>query len=116
MSSSLDELTQMTRYAIADQFHINVSYLSKRFKEETGSSVLNFIDQEKMYRAKMLIESMDGVTIEDISKLVGIAKTNQFRGKFKRIFYVTPGKYRKIKKGRHFGPEPPRPQDQRCNL
>lgn len=95
MASSLYELSQITRYGIAEKHGINVSHLSRKFVADTGKTFLNFIDQEKMHRAKLLMEMFPEVTIDDISKLVGIAKTQQFRNKFKQMFHVTPGKYRR---------------------
>jgi two-component system response regulator YesN len=95
MASSLYELSQITRYGIAEKHGINVSNLSKRFVNDTGKTFLNFIDQEKMHRAKVLLELFPEITVEEISRLVGIAKIQHFRNKFKHIFYVTPGKYRR---------------------
>ena len=95
MASSLYELSQITRYGIAEKHGINVSHLSRKFVADTGKTFLNFIDQEKMHRAKLLLEMFPEVTIDEISKLVGIAKTQQFRNKFKQMFHVTPGKYRR---------------------
>jgi AraC-like DNA-binding protein len=95
MSASLYELSQLTRYGIAEKHGINVSHLSKRFAMDTGKTFLNFIDQEKMQRAKILLEMFPEITIDEISRLVGIAKTQQFRNKFKQIYHVTPGKYRR---------------------
>ncbi len=95
MAASLFELAQITRYGIAEKHGINVSHLSKRFANDTGKTFLNFIDQEKMHRAKLLLEMFPEITIDDISRLVGIAKTQQFRNKFKQMFHVTPGKYRR---------------------
>jgi AraC-like DNA-binding protein len=95
MASSLYELSQITRYGIAEKHGINVSHLSRKFVANTGKTFLNFIDQEKMHRAKLLLEMFPEMTIDDISRLVGIAKTQQFRNKFKQMFHVTPGKYRR---------------------
>lgn len=95
MASSLHELSQITRYGIAEKHGINVSHLSKKFLSDTGKTFLSFIDQEKMHRAKLLLEFFPEMTIDEISKLVGIAKTQQFRHKFKQRFHVTPGKYRR---------------------
>ena len=95
MASSLQELSQITRYGIAEKHGINVSHLSKKFLSDTGMTFLNFIDQEKMHRAKILLELFPDMNIDDVSRMVGIAKTQQFRNKFKQMFHVTPGKYRR---------------------
>jgi len=95
MASSLYELSQITRYGIAEKYGINVSHLSKRFANDTGMTFLNFIDQEKMHRAKLLMEMFPEITVDEVSRLVGIAKTQQFRNKFRQLFHVTPGRYRR---------------------
>ncbi len=94
MSHSLEELSELTRYKIAAYFDINTSYLSKRFKKDTKMSLFKFIEVEKINRARILLEERHDLTVEDISKMFGLEKTEQFRTKFKKFFYITPGKYR----------------------
>lgn len=92
MSRSTEELTQLTRYSIAEDFKVNKSYLSKRFKEDFDLSISNYIDLEKAVRARMLIASMDRTTVDEVSQKLGIAKTQQLRTKFKKVFGTTPGR------------------------
>ncbi|BCS89409.1 helix-turn-helix domain-containing protein [Pseudodesulfovibrio sediminis] len=93
MSRTTEELTQLTRYSIADTFKINKSYLSKRFKEDFDLSISNYIDREKAVRSRILIANMERVTVEEIAQQLGIAKPQQFRTKFKKIFCTTPGRF-----------------------
>jgi two-component system response regulator YesN len=93
MSRSTEELTQLTRYSIADTFKINKSYLSKRFKEDFDLSISNYIDLEKAVRSRILIANMERATVEEISQQLGIAKPQQFRTKFRKIFFTTPGRF-----------------------
>ena len=84
----------MTRYEISEAFEINMNYLSEKFKKGTGMTVFHFIEFEKITRAKFLIGEENDLSIEEISKIFGIQKTNQFRAKFKKYYYLTPGQYR----------------------
>jgi two-component system response regulator YesN len=92
MSRSTMELTQLTRYSIAEAFNINKSYLSKRFKQDLDLSISSFIDMEKAVRARILIANAEKLTVEDLSTQLGIAKPQQLRVKFKKMFCTTPGR------------------------
>lgn len=94
MSCSLKELSQLTQYQIAETFDINKSYLSVKFKRDTNMTVYNFIEFEKFIRARVLLLINSDMTIEEISRIVGLEKTAHFSAKFKRYYFVTPGKYR----------------------
>jgi YesN/AraC family two-component response regulator len=97
MSRSDAELNQLTRYSIAETFKINKSYLSKRFKKDFQLSVSEYIDLEKAVRSRIIIARMwsthQAMTVEEISSQLGIAKTQQFRTKFRKVFRTTPGRF-----------------------
>ena len=97
---NIDELSNLTRYKIAEKFQINISYLSERFKKDTNMSVLHFIEFEKMMRAEMLIKTRSDLSIESISRILGFGKPEQFRLKFKKYFVLKPYQYRKLKQKR----------------
>lgn len=98
MVLSLKELSQITCYQIAEEFKINNCYLSSKFKKDTNILLFDFIEGEKMIRARRLLETRLDLTIEDISRMSGSEKIEQFRAKFKKHFFVTPGIYRKFYK------------------
>lgn len=88
------QLKQMTRSSIADEFRINESQLSTDFKAVTGKCLSEFMDCEKMFRARNTILEKRAMTIESVSSYIGIAKVNHFRKKFRRVFNVPPGRYK----------------------
>lgn len=96
ITRNLDELSQLTKYKIAEIFHINKNYLLERFKSEVNMTVFAFINFEKMKRAEKLLTTRFDLPVEVISRKVGIAKCNQFRRKFRKIYGLNPGKYRKL--------------------
>ncbi|WP_419786593.1 helix-turn-helix domain-containing protein [Pseudodesulfovibrio sp.] len=92
MSRSTDELIQLTRYEIAEKFNLHQNYLSKRFRKDLDLTILRFIDQEKVVRARILMANEGQITVDRLSALLGIAKPQQFRTKFRKVFRTTPGK------------------------
>jgi len=98
MNSTLKELSELTCYHLAGIFNINTSYLSTRFKKDTQNLLFDFIEFEKLLRARRLIETRFDLTIEDISRMFGTEKIEQFRAKFKKYFFITPGKYRDLRR------------------
>jgi two-component system response regulator YesN len=98
ITRNTEELSQLTRYKIAGHFGVNKNYLSKKFKEGTQMTVLQFIDFEKMKRAEYLLRVRLDLSVEDISHKLGILDNRQFRKKFKSIYGLNPGKYRLLNK------------------
>jgi AraC-like DNA-binding protein len=96
ISRNLKELSQLTRYKIAQHFSINQNYLSEKFKKETQMTVWKFLNFEKMKRAEFLLRARRNLSVADISRMVGCEKSQLFRKNFKKIFGVNPGKYRNI--------------------
>ncbi len=96
ISRNLEELSELTRYKIANHFGINQNYLSEKFKEDTRMTVWEFLNFEKMKRAECLLKTRHDIPVKKISHLVGIVKLTHFRSKFKKIYGLKPGRYRKM--------------------
>jgi AraC-like DNA-binding protein len=103
MSSSLEKLSQLTCNKIASHFNINLSYLSLKFKKDTKISLFDFIELEKMIRVRILLKSRGDLTVENISRMFGLEKIEQFRARFKKFFFITPGKYKGLLKNQKIG-------------
>ncbi|MCC2685851.1 MAG: AraC family transcriptional regulator [Paenibacillaceae bacterium] len=80
---------------MADHFSLSMSYLSRFFKEKTGSTVLEYVNQVRIDYAKELLRDPD-TPIKDIVKQVGYVDASSFTRKFKTIVGLTPGEYRKM--------------------
>jgi AraC-like DNA-binding protein len=93
MSRSLEELSELTCYQVAREFKINYCYLSSKFKKDTKISLFDFIEQEKIIRIRILLKTRNDLTVADLSKMFGLEKAEQFRERFKKYFFITPGKY-----------------------
>lgn len=77
---------------LSEIIHINPSYLSKAFKDETGENFSNYLNRKRLEKACSLIESGD-MRIQEISLKVGFNNTNYFIKKFKQMYGTTPGLY-----------------------
>ena len=76
------------------EFNLTPAYLSRLFKEQTGESLLNYINVVRVDAAKNLLHS--GLSIVEISEKVGYRSSGTFIRVFKNIVGVTPGQFKKI--------------------
>lgn len=79
---------------IAQQVNLSRSYFSINFKKYTGMSFNEFVRQERMRAAQVLLVNKDDL-IADISQEVGYEDVNYFIRVFCEFTGVTPGEYRK---------------------
>ncbi|MBW7454720.1 helix-turn-helix domain-containing protein [Paenibacillus sepulcri] len=73
-------------------FHINVSYLSRLFKKETGVSFHDYLTQCKLKEATRLLLDSDQ-TISQIAAKTGFSHRS-FNRVFQRLFEMSPSDYR----------------------
>lgn len=69
-------------------------YLTRRFKEETGMSVSDYVQQSKIERAKVLLNST-ALSIQEISEQLCFGSRNYFSRVFSEAEGCTPTQYRK---------------------
>lgn len=69
-------------------------YFSRRFKQETGMSIHEYINAEKIKKARLLLSSTNK-DILDISIELGFSSRNYFTDIFRRETGISPGEYRK---------------------
>ncbi|WP_162262818.1 helix-turn-helix domain-containing protein [Paenibacillus sp. Soil787] len=79
---------------IADHFSLSLSYLSRYFKEQTGRTVMDYMNELRIDQAKRLLQMNDS-TVKDVVQQVGYSDVSSFIRKFKQSVGVTPGEYRK---------------------
>lgn len=79
--------------SIAQHFNVTPSYLSKKFKEENGISVIDYLYKVRIIHSLKLI-SDTSLKITDISQMVGFQDSNAFIRIFKLYQGCTPGKYK----------------------
>lgn len=78
---------------IADYLDTSCDYISRKFKKMTGSSIPDFINQQKVTVAKTLLKYSDR-TLATISNQLSYSSQSYFQTQFKRITGMTPNEYR----------------------
>lgn len=78
---------------LADYMHMNPSYFSRYFKEETGISFIEYVKDLKIERAKQLLSGSNMKTYE-ISSCLGYNSVQYFSTLFKKETQLTPQEYK----------------------
>ena len=73
----------LSREQLARQFFLNPDYLSRLFKKETGYSLQSYIVEERIKKAKFLLETTE-LSISEIHEQSGFANSSYFSKIFKR--------------------------------
>ena len=91
----LNLIEPITLKNVAEVCHVSPSYLSHIFRMETGKTVIEYVNERRVYTAaKSLI--WDDKKISAIAVQVGFLDVNYFTRIFKKIMGVTPTEYRKL--------------------
>ncbi|WP_053376032.1 response regulator transcription factor [Paenibacillus sp. FJAT-27812] len=86
----------ISREDIARHVNLHPDYLSRRFKKETGKSIVEYIVEEKIAMAKELLVTTD-MSVSDIALCVGYSNFSYFSKVFKLGVHMNPNQYRKSK-------------------
>ncbi len=78
---------------MAEQFFMCRNNLTTRFKKETGQTLSDFIQLEKIKEAKHLLSHTER-SILDISNYLGFSSQSHFQNYFKRAVGMTPKQFR----------------------
>jgi two-component system response regulator YesN len=79
----------ITRKDVAEAVYLNPEYLSRLFRKEKGMKLSDYILQEKMNIAKLMLETTD-FSVSIIASKVGYSNFSHFAQSFKRLFGVSP--------------------------
>ena len=88
-------LSDCSREALCRQFYLSPDYLSRIFRRVCGVSLISFIQQERMERAKELLREPGGLSISEIAELTGYDSFAHFSKQFRRLTGVSPNAYRR---------------------
>lgn len=78
---------------LAKQVGYSESYLSRKFRREMNMTLIKYIQNEKMEKAKELLYTSN-TTVQDISAMLGFTSQSYFGEQFHKYTGVTPGQYR----------------------
>lgn len=81
--------------AVAKQFSISPTYLSKRFKVQTGFGFKEYLTMVRIMEASRLLTATT-LSITEIASCCGFESSNYFGDAFKKSLGMSPRDYRKI--------------------
>lgn len=84
---------RVTLKELANVCHLSSSRLSHLFREQVGVTPLEFLDVERLERAKRLLE-LTSMTVQDIASEVGFENPFYFTRRFKQSTGMSPRAYR----------------------
>lgn len=79
---------------IASEFFISKYYLMRKFKNQTGSSIHNYVIQKRLILARSLIS--DGLSMSSVCSKCGFNDYSSFVRAFKNLYGVSPSNYKPI--------------------
>ncbi len=83
----------ITTEDIAANLYLSRPYLSKKFKEQTGENLIDFILREKCEEAKRLLSYTDR-PLASISTYLSFSSQSHFTRTFKKYIGISPSEYR----------------------
>ena len=89
-----DEDLSLSLAAVADEFHYNICHLLRSFKEYTGFTVTEFINECRVYSTIDPLVFTDETMVK-ISREHGFKSQNYFSERFKGTMGIPPLKFRK---------------------
>lgn len=85
----------LTLQTFCDQKHYNLSYISRRFKQETGMTFREYVQKIRIEKSCELLAGSD-MTVSEIAGAVGYDDIQFFHSVFKRLLHMTPKEYKKL--------------------
>lgn len=80
---------------LSQHFHLNEQYISRLFKEVTGSNIINYLNAVRVNVSQRLLLESD-MKIIDISRNVGYSNNVHFWRVFKQQTGISPSEYRTL--------------------
>jgi YesN/AraC family two-component response regulator len=91
---------QFSLQEAADHFGLGATYLSRFFKQETGSNFVDYVSMLRLDKVKEYLINTDK-QVKEIAYNVGYIDTASFVRKFRAHEGITPGQYRDRMRDRH---------------
>lgn len=74
---------------VANYVGTNQCYLKKGFKEVTGQTIFEFLQENRMVKARHILQSTD-TTIQEVSYMLGYASISSFSQTYKNYYGISP--------------------------
>ncbi|WP_262678206.1 helix-turn-helix domain-containing protein [Paenibacillus sp. J5C2022] len=85
---------KITLDMLANAVNLNASYLCRIFKQDTGKSMFQYINELKVNYAVQLLKQKD-VRVKEVAYKVGIDNPFYFNRLFKKMIGLSPSEFRK---------------------
>ncbi|KKI92023.1 hypothetical protein WQ54_11290 [Bacillus sp. SA1-12] len=85
--------SQLSLQAVADAVNVSASYLSHMFSQETGKTLIEYLTNTRIERAKDLLKTTNNKTYE-IAHQVGYSDSHYFCRTFKKVTGLTTKQYK----------------------
>lgn len=92
-----EHIDEVSRGQLAEYFYLSPSYLSKLFHRETGESLIDYIQKERIALAKELLSHRE-YSISDTAIRTGYTNFSHFSRQFRKFVGCTPNEFRKQQK------------------
>lgn len=79
---------------VADFYDMSLPYLSRIFKKETGTGLLDYINRYRVKKAKAFLQATPEESIASVASRVGFNSSQTLIRTFKRYESITPGQYK----------------------
>ena len=83
LSSDLGNLSSLSVDKVAKELRMNPSFLSREFKKDTHILLSEYIRNEKIRRAELLLELSYDLKVGEISRMIGFETLHYFRKLFR---------------------------------
>ncbi|MFD1037297.1 AraC family transcriptional regulator [Virgibacillus byunsanensis] len=82
---------------VANHIHVNISYLSRKFKAETDTSFSEYLTKFRIEMAKTLLLSHNRYSISDVAEKTGFNSLHYFSSSFRKQVGMSPKQYQEMK-------------------
>lgn len=86
-------IEELSLKVLAERFYVSGSYLSLKFKKETGQTVTDFINEKRIVSSLPLLVTTR-LPIGEVAEKVGILNENYYSRLFRKLQGMTPSEYR----------------------
>lgn len=93
--SELEDMKENFSSLLAQKLNKDYHYLSNLFSEQEGTTIEQYIIQQKIERVKELLEYNE-LTLSQISYKLGYSSVAHLSGQFKKVMGMTPSQFKQL--------------------